>query len=133
VGTGIALDASAFIALLNPQDAHHSDAVQLAGLPQWDRGLFLHEVSLAESLVGAPDSHSADLLIRQVDRLRIHVIDSRGVSGAQRVASLRRTTRCSLPDCYVLDGAIENELVLGTFDQRMAQAAVKLGIDLPSR
>lgn len=131
MGSGLVLDASAFIALLNPRDVHHADSIDLAGAPVWDRGLFLHEVSLAECLVGATSADSVDLMIREIERIKIQVLDSRGISGAQRIAALRQQTRCSLPDCYVLDSALEENLTLGTFDQRMLAAAKTLGIGLP--
>lgn len=131
MGSGLVLDASAFIALLNPQDAHHADSIALAGSPDWDRGLFLHEVSLAECLVGATSADSVDLVIREIKRIKIQVLDSRGINGAQRIAAIRQQTRSSLPDCYVLDGALEESLTLGTFDQHMLAAAKKLEIGLP--
>lgn len=122
------LDSSAFIAFISPRDSHHSEASRVIEKELGSDHVYLHEVSLAECLVGAKSESSVQKLFNQLATLGILLLDSRGITGALRVARLRQETRCALPDCYVLDAALMREQSLATFDSRMHTQANLLGI-----
>jgi len=122
----IALDASVLIAHLNPADAHHEQAthILLAASPG---SLLVHTMTMAEVLVGGVRTGRgaqmhADLLSTGIQ------IASHDNEEALRLAGLRAASGLKLPDCCVLDTAINNTATLATFDHALAAAASHRGI-----
>ena len=123
------LDASVLIAAMNPTDAHYRKAVALLRRGAIAGGLVAHPITIAESAVGAADHGRLDQLKSAYAGLG--VITAEGDSGQPwRLAQLRAETRLPLPDCCVLDTAMELAGQLATFDARLATAADAHGIAL---
>ena len=79
--------------------------------------------------MGATRSGRADVLRASYERLGIVVLGA-DEEEPWRLARLRVQTALPLPDCCVLDAAIMHDAALGTFDQRLAAAAVRNGVDV---
>lgn len=47
-----------------------------------------------------------------------------------RLAELRAAERLKLPDCCVLDAALTNDATLVTVDEKLAEAARRLGLSV---
>jgi predicted nucleic acid-binding protein len=119
------LDSSAFIAFMNPADKHNSDATQRITGAQT---IEIHEVSVAESLVRASAHEAVPHVLFILEGLEARVVNSSGLEGAVRVAGIRHQTGLPLPDCYVLDAAVElGESVL-SFDSKLNQAVKVAGL-----
>ena len=121
------LDASVLIALMNAGDAHHRDAVTLVRRAAIAGALIAHPITIAESAVGAAE-HGRLQQVRDA-------FAGLGLATAPgdpdqpwRLADLRASTRLPLPDCCVLDVAVESHSVLATFDIRLAAAARQRGV-----
>jgi predicted nucleic acid-binding protein len=121
------LDASVLIALMNAGDAHHRDAVTLVRRAAITGALIAHPITIAESAVGAAE-HGRLQQVRDA-------FAGLGLATAPgdpdqpwRLADLRASTRLPLPDCCVLDVAVESHSVLATFDIRLAAAARERGV-----
>ncbi len=121
------LDAGVLIALMNAGDAHHRDAVTLVRRAAITGDLIAHPITIAESAVGAAE-HGRLQQVRDA-------FAGLGLTTAQgdpdqpwRLANLRAGTRLSLPDCCVLDVALESQSALATFDTRLASAAHEHGV-----
>ncbi len=122
------LDSSAFIAFLNLSDSHNLVSTNVIENRRTAESLFLHEVSLAECLAYSQSEQETQSIIAVATSLRIVIAESRGLEAAFRVSQIRERTGLNLPDCYVLDAAIENSESLLTFDKRMNKSAKQLGI-----
>lgn len=121
------LDASVLIALMNTRDAHHRDAVALVRRAAIAGDVIAHPITIAESAVGAAE-HGR---LQQVH----DAFAALGLATALgdpdqpwRLADLRARTRLSLPDCCVLDVALESQSALATFDTRLAAVAHERGV-----
>ncbi len=121
------LDASVLIALMNAGDAHHRDAVTLVRRAAIAGDLIAHLLTIAESAVGAAE-HGRLQQVRDA-------FAGLGLATAPgdpyqpwRLAELRARTRLALPDCCVLDVALESQGALATFDVRLAAAAHEHGV-----
>jgi predicted nucleic acid-binding protein len=121
------LDASVLIALMNAGDAHHRDAVTLVRRAAIAGDLIAHPLTIAESAVGAAE-HGRLQQVRDA-------FAGLGLATAPgdpdqpwRLAELRARTRLALPDCCVLDVALESQGALATFDVRLAAAAHEHGV-----
>ena len=121
------LDASVLIALMNTGDAHHRDAVTLVRRAAIAGDLIAHSITIAEAAVGAAE-HGRLQQVRDA-------FAGLGLATAPgdpdqpwRLADLRASTRLSLPDCCVLDVALESQSALATFDTRLAAAAHARGV-----
>ena len=121
------LDASVLIALMNAGDAHHRDAVSLVRRAAIAGDLIAHPLTIAESAVGAAE-HGRLQQVRDA-------FAGLGLATAPgdpdqpwRLAELRARTRLALPDCCVLDVALEFQGALATFDVRLAAAAHEHGV-----
>ena len=123
------VDASVLIALMNPDDVHHADAVVLVRRGAIAGGLVAHPVTVAESAVGAAKRGRLEQVRRAFDGLGL--VTARSDPGEPwRLAALRADARLPLPDCCVLDLAMESGLALATFDARLAGAARRRGVPL---
>lgn len=116
------VDASVAIAFLFAGDAHHDAAVD--ALAEVVGPLRIHPITLAEALVyptraGRGAEALADLRAIGVEVEPVEV-------DAVRLAELRVSTGCKLPDCCVL--ALAQLLGAGvlTFDERLGRAAAAL-------
>lgn len=116
------LDASVLIAAMNPQDVHHRNAVALLRRGAVAGSLVAHPITIAESAVGAAEHGRLHQLEEAYSALGITTIE--GDHGQPwRLAQLRADARLPLPDCCVLDLAMEIRGALATFDSRLAAAA----------
>ena len=111
----IVVDASALIAFLNPNDAHHRDAVSL--LAEATPPLIVHPITAAEVLVapvreGVADAVWADLVAIGVE------VDHTAIDPRQ-LAVLRAETGCKMPDCCVIASARNRGAGVITFDERL--------------
>ena len=112
---------------MNAGDAHHRDAVTLVRRAAITGALIAHPITIAESAVGAAE-HGRLQQVRDA-------FAGLGLATAPgdpdqpwRLAYLRASTRLPLPDCCVLDVAVESHSVLATFDIRLAAAARERGV-----
>jgi predicted nucleic acid-binding protein len=127
----IVADASWIIALRDPGDEHHAEAVLLNDIHA-DEEMLLHPVTLAECLVapaklGVLDDAASAL------RAAFQLTDL-DPDAPVRWARLRADTGLRLPDCVVLDTAITRGATgLVTFDDALAGAAATHGIETQGR
>ena len=115
----IVVDASVLIAFLDPNDAHHSAAVEL--LEDAAPPLLVHPITAAEVLVapvrhGVGDAVWADLVAIGVE------IEETPIDPFQ-LAQLRAETGCKMPDCCVLAIAATRYAAVATFDDQLARHA----------
>lgn len=122
----IVLDASIVIALLSNDNDHHNRAVSFF-LSTFSEGYIAHPLTLAEILVGPIRARRETVALRALDGLGISEW-SPGEGNAARLATLRAESSLKLPDCCVLDAAIETSSSLATFDQKLATTAAALGV-----
>ena len=123
------VDASVLIALMNPDDVNHADAVALVRRGAIAGGLVAHPVTVAESAVGAAKRGRLEQVRRAFAGLGL-VTALSDPGEPWRLAALRADARLPLPDCCVLDLAMESGLALATFDARLAGAARRRGVPL---
>jgi predicted nucleic acid-binding protein len=117
----IVADASWLIALTDPADVHHDDAVELAGTIG-DEDVLLHPVTLAECLVGA--AVIGELDAAEAEFRRAFEIVEVDVGAPRRWAQLKATTHLRLPDAIVLDTAtFHGATMILTFDRELAATA----------
>jgi len=121
------LDASVLIALMNAGDAHHRDAVTLVRRAAIAGALIAHPITIAESAVGAAE-HGRLQQVRDAFAGLGLAMAPGDPDQAWRLADLRASTRLPLPDCCVLDAALESRGALATFDIRLAAAAHEHGV-----
>lgn len=116
----IVLDASVVIALLEPSDVHHGDAITL--LDGADHDLLMHPLNLAEVLVGGARVGRGEELAEDLSAIGISITQ---VDDGEplRLATLRASTGLRLPDCCVVDAALRIDAALATFDSRLAEIA----------
>ncbi|GAB2528564.1 type II toxin-antitoxin system VapC family toxin [Paramicrobacterium agarici] len=124
----IVLDASVVIAVLTHDDQHHDQADSFFRATV-SNGYLMHSLTLAEILVGPVRARRETLALRAIDGLGISEW-SPGERSASRLATLRAETSLKLPDCCVLDAALETSSSLATFDEKIATAARALGVDV---
>lgn len=127
------LDADVLIGHLDSRDAQHYRAERvLDGLTEVGVGLCASTVTLAEVLVAPEAAGQGPAARTALMRLGIQEI-ALGSQAAQRLAELRASTGCRLPDCCVLLAVQDADAdLLGTFDDRLRRAAGQLGIELAS-
>ena len=121
------LDASVLIALMNAGDAHHRDAVTLVRRAAIAGDLIAHPLTIAESAVGAAE-HGRLQQVRDAFAGLGLATGPGDPDQPWRLAELRARTRLALPDCCVLDVALEFQGALATFDVRLAAAAHEHGV-----
>lgn len=125
--TVLALDASAIISLLDAGDAHHEAVTTVISNHPGVR-LIAHPLTIAESLVHADRAGVATAASAAMAGIGLDAaaVDERA---PLRFARLRNSTRLRMPDCCVLDAALERDAALVTFDDRLAAAAQALGLE----
>jgi len=124
----IALDASALIAYLDREDAHH-DAASAALAAGGAAGLCASTVSLAEVLVGPVRSGRLDAVRLVLRELRVLPV---GLEPGDEVAlaELRASSGLRLPEACVLQAARALGADVLTFDHRVRHAARRLGVGI---
>lgn len=132
------LDASALIAVLNPSDPCHDDALStLDDLADCD--WLMHPLTHVELLVGparADGERGVQELEEWLGRFGVRVADDVGEVDQRRwdvrrsLALLRAASGVKLPDVVVLQLALARGGVLVTSDRRLARTALDHGIEV---
>jgi predicted nucleic acid-binding protein len=118
VGEKSHADTSWLIALFNPEDAHHKQA--LRELEELNSAPAMSSLVLAELLVDfeSSDSGSVSGTLNQIQK-SFSAISSVTVEIAVRAAEIRSMQKVSLSDAIVIATALEEESQLLTFDKNM--------------
>ena len=124
----IVLDASVVIAHFAVADAHHHDATELLLRSAGER-LVVHPLTVAEILV-RPAVQGREL--KQLERLKSMQVETWAMDADAplRLARLRASANLAMPDCCVLDLALQMRGSIATFDERLARVAAGLDIDV---
>lgn len=126
----IVADASWIIALRDPADGHHGDAVAVNETTA-DQEILLHPLTLAECLVAPAKLGDLDDAARKL-RAAYEIIDV-DIHAPERWARLRAHAGLRLPDAIVLDAALAHgATAILTFDDNLAAAATKRNIAINS-
>ena len=124
----IAVDAGVLIALFDANDVHHAAAETLfADYPT--EPMTIGPINQAEVLVRAARENRDQQMLADLRALGIETTalpDDAGV----RLARLRARTNAKMPDCCVLLTAEQTSARVATFDQRLAESATVLGLEL---
>ncbi|MCE7480716.1 MULTISPECIES: type II toxin-antitoxin system VapC family toxin [Microbacterium] len=122
----IVLDASVMIAHLLEGDAHATATMELLDT---EEELAMHQISIAESLVGPAKRNVIDVAERAIGTLGVERLQA-PIDEPRRLALLRAETGLKMPDCCVLAGAESNGATLATFDRRLADVARERGVEV---
>lgn len=125
----IVVDASVVIAHLVSADVHHERAVDFFRT-HLDARLAMHSLTMTEVLVAPSRAGRSTAAVQALRALGIEEWMP-PPSSALRLAELRAQTALRLPDCCVLDAALELGAALATFDERLGAAASALGVEVP--
>jgi predicted nucleic acid-binding protein len=125
------LDASVMIALLDADDAHHARATELIEAAiRADDTLACSVITRAEVLVGPTRRGEDDRARRLLNDLGVITL-AIPPDAATRLAKWRAETGVKMPDCCVLLAQADQPYgSLMTFDDRLAKAAVHLGMSV---
>jgi predicted nucleic acid-binding protein len=123
----IVLDASVLIGHLDGGDPHHRRATALLEA-SGATPLGSSSISLAETLVAPARAGKLELAREALARIGIAELPL-GAGAPARLAGLRTTTGCKLPDCCVLLAAQEYEGAIASFDASLTRAAHSIGLD----
>ncbi|ACV06068.1 type II toxin-antitoxin system VapC family toxin [Kytococcus sedentarius] len=119
------LDANVVIALLNPEDAHHSRAAGLlVEVPEED--LHIPAVTLGEALVWHVRAGTGERALEVLEDLGLSVIESQ--EDPLELARVRAESGLRMPDCIVLHHALTRGEALATMDERLARAGLERGL-----
>lgn len=119
------LDANVVIALLNPEDAHHSRAAGLlVEVPEED--LHIPAVTLGEALVWHVRAGTGERALEVLEDLGLSVIESK--EDPLALARVRAESGLRMPDCIVLHHALTRGEALATMDERLARAGLERGL-----
>jgi len=124
----IALDASVLIGHLTPHDAHHDVATEFL-LNAAPGSMLVHALTLAEVLVGGVRVGRGQAMRDDLEAAGIRVV-APDAGEPLRLAELRVSTGLKLPDCCVLDVALQFASSLATFDDALAAGARQRGVPL---
>ena len=124
----IVLDANVLIAHLESTDVHHQRATQLLLSAAADQ-FAVSPITMAEVLVGPARTHELERVQGSLRELEVTTVPLTEESPV-RLANLRATTRLRMPDCCVLLAAESVGASIATFDDRLAEAASDLGIEV---
>jgi predicted nucleic acid-binding protein len=120
----VTLDASVVIAVLDPADAHHTEAVSaLEAVVDSGEEMTISASAYAEALVHPMRDRRGDVVDGFLDRLGVAIAElDRPL--ARRAAALRADhASLRLPDAIVLATAQETDARLLTFDDRLDRFA----------
>lgn len=120
------LDASAIIGHLDPGDAHHEPASQALVGAAGTR-LVAHPLTIGECLVGAVRAGQGEGVRAAIADMGVELfaVDD---DSPLRLAGLRVETGLRMPDCCVLDAALQRGANLIAFDAGLTAAARRLGL-----
>lgn len=124
----IVLDASVLIGHLAPQDARHAAATGIL-LNAAPGSMLVHPLTLAEVLVGGVRVGRGRAMREDLDAAGVTVVAA-DAAEPLRLAELRVSTGLKLPDCCVLDVALQVGSSLATFDDALAAEARRRGVPL---
>jgi predicted nucleic acid-binding protein len=121
VGQKSHADTSWLIALFNPEDSHHKQA--LRELEELNSAPAMSSLVLAELLVDfeSSDSGSVSGTLQKIQK-SFSTIYSVTLEIAVRAAEIRSTQKVSLTDAIVIATALEEQSHLLTFDRNMKAA-----------
>ena len=135
----VVFDSDVLIGFMNPDDAHHADAVtwmRTATQPQTER--WISAVNYSELLVAPLREEKQEHVKAMIAGFSI-TIATVDTGLAERAAAVRATTNLKLPDAYALATAIQLEhrgrtdVQLATFDKTVQNAHRTLRPRPPSR
>ena len=114
-------DTSWLIALFNPEDSHHKQA--LRELEELNSAPAMSSLVLAELLVDfeSSDTGSVSGTLQKIQK-SFSTINSVTLEIAVRAAEIRSTQKVSLTDAIVIATALEEQSHLLTFDRNMKAA-----------
>lgn len=124
----LVVDANVLIAAMNSADAHHQAARGLLRRAMRDH-LVAPSITLAEAAVGAVRAGHEEALLRAWNAIGISAFP-RDDGEPLRLARIHADTSLRMPDCCVLDAAIEMHAPLATFDVKLASVAVGMGVSV---
>lgn len=124
----ITFDAGVLISFFEENDAHHASALRLFRSHAMEIR-YLSQITHAETLVHAARQHREEDLYRAIEELGFRVLSHPQDTGV-RLAQIRAETGLKLPDCYVILTADQSGSRIATFDDRLAEAARRLGIEV---
>lgn len=124
----IVLDAGVLIALFDQADAHHGAAVDLLTTRSTEP-LTMGPINQAEVLVRAARGQRDQEMLADLRALGITSTPLPD-DAASRLARLRAHTGVKMSDCCVLLTAEQTSARVATFDQRLADVAVSLGLEV---
>jgi len=123
-----ALDAGAFIALVDSDDAHHD----------WALDFFIHStgselvasaLTLAEIMVHPAKNGMAERFADRLSGLHLQVESIDGADSSA-LAKLRAESGLRMPDVVVLHTALTHAQALATTDESLARQAQTLGLEV---
>ena len=124
----IVADASWIVALRDPQDDHHREAVAVNGV-LGDEEALIHPVTLAECLVAPAKLGVVDEVSSKLHSA-FEVVDV-DPDAPIRWALLRAETGLRLPDAIVLDTALQHRArAIATFDLRLATRSAERSLEV---
>ncbi|MFN0028732.1 MAG: type II toxin-antitoxin system VapC family toxin [Acidimicrobiales bacterium] len=115
----IVVDASVLIAFLDPNDGHHSSAVEL--LAEASPPLLVHPITAAEVLVAPARNGVADAVWADLEAIGVKIDD--GPIDPWQLAEIRARSGCKMPDCCVLAVAATRRAPVATFDDQLRRHA----------
>lgn len=122
----IVLDANVMIALLDADDPHHADVLEVMETVVDDE-LAASVLTVAEALVHPSRAGVGSRALDALVSVGITTIPPADES-ALALADLRATTGIRMPDAVVLHAAIATGSRLATFDRTLALAARERGV-----
>ncbi|MCL2787010.1 MAG: PIN domain-containing protein [Micrococcales bacterium] len=120
----IVLDASVLISHL---EAGHTHAERTRVVLDTAEDLIIHPITLAECLVGPARQGNGEAFRGAISQIGV-VTWRPDDEQPYRLAQLRASTGLRLPDCCVIDTAIQLRASLASFGARLAKTAGDLGL-----
>lgn len=121
----VVLDASALIALVSSQDAHHNWAMEMfRDTASFD--LQMSCLTQAEAMVHPAREGQVEKFQKMINSLGLEITSIESTDSAS-IALLRARTSLKLPDIAVLNQAMKVNGTVATTDQKLALAAQSLG------
>ncbi|TXK18519.1 PIN domain-containing protein [Homoserinibacter sp. GY 40078] len=121
----IVLDASVMIALLDGADAHAAAAREFFASHASTR-LTAHRLTVAETLVQAARADRGQEVATALTSMGVEHLDT--LDDPLALAEVRAASGLRMPDCCVLLSAVRERASLATFDDRLAEAALAVGV-----
>lgn len=115
---GLILDSDALVGLLNVHDVHHKSIIKR--LFKSSESFSISVVTYSEVLVRSFEAGQQESAIEKLKK-RVSRIIEVDESIACQAAQLRSQSKIKLPDALIGATAIEKELTLLTFDEKLAK------------